>query len=72
MDNFETALIIACLMILAYIAGWIVSGYQYHKRQKQVKETVKNPADYTNITYDSTGNIKQLSKELRQLRKGGR
>jgi uncharacterized membrane protein YciS (DUF1049 family) len=72
MDNYATALIIACLMVIAYAIGWVVCCCKYRKRQKKVNEAAKNPVDYTTLTYDINGDIKQMGHELRELSRKGK
>jgi flagellar basal body-associated protein FliL len=66
--GFCVLIIIAMLFLVAIVALLDV----FILKRKEPEESAIEHPERINLTYDSTGNIKQLSKELRQLRKGGK
>lgn len=64
-------LLLIIILIVVIVALFDVFILKRKEPEEPEEKAIEHP-ERINITYDNTGNTKQLSKELRQLRKGGR
>ena len=67
MDNTQTALLIAAILVLIYIGAWVREFIRWRIAKYS---TVKRPAGGKHLTHDYKERIRKQGRELRRITYG--
>jgi hypothetical protein len=73
MDTYQTALAIAIILLLAYIAGWVCEFLRWRKAQQKTASAEPVNCTAIDFTYSQevlANRIKKQAEELRRITEG--